>query len=168
MKLMENLDKRIGSVKKSGFLWAGMVLIIVLMIVFINVYQGHVENGEGVFYTIFPDQMQNVYVETFQFWPFLIFGIASLIAYFLKVTTLDIQKVVEGGKVKAITGTVLVNVILFLVFWGCCFLFDKLNFSEGMFSAYGYMNFLTIIVGAVMAVLNWIIFAVCKILGHQI
>lgn len=165
---MENIEKRIGSVKKSGFLWGGMLLIIVLTIVSIYIYQSHVENGDGIYYTIFPDQMQNVYVSAFQLWPFIIFALASVVAFFFKVTTLDVDKVREDGKVKAVTGCILINVILFLVFWACCWLFDQMNFSEGMFSDAGYMNFLTVIVGAVMAVRNLIIFSVCKILGHEI
>lgn len=168
MKITENIDRRVGSVRKGGFLWGGMVLIIILMIVFINIYQSHLDNGEGIFYTIFPGPMENVYVETFQLWPFIIFGVVSAVVFFFNVTTLDREKLIEGGKAKAIGSVILPNVLLFLLFWACCWLFDLLNLSEGMFSCDGYMNFLSIIVGAVMAVLNLIIAALCKIFANEI
>jgi len=166
MSLIENVSKR--SIKKSGFLWAGLVLIIVLMIVFINIYQNNVNNGEGIFYTVFPNQMANVFVSEFKLWPFLVFGLGTCLVFWLNVTTTDSEETVAKGRIKAITGALLANVVLFLIFWACCWLSDQMNLSEGLFSAYGYMNFMTIIGGAVLAVIHCIIFAVCKILGNEI
>ncbi len=169
MKLLDNVGKRIGGMKKSGFLWGGMVLIAACVLVLLYAYQQNIDNGEGIFYTMFPGVMDNVYVETFHPLPFIIFLIVSLIVFFYNVTTLDSTKLIKGGKAKAIAGTLLPNVVLFLLFWGSCWLFDALHFSEGLFICYEeYLNFLTVIVGAVMAVWNIIVFSVSKICGNQI
>ncbi len=169
MKLFDDVSKRIGGTKKAGFLWGGMVLIAVVVIAMLYAYQQNIDNGEGIFYTMFPGVMENVYVDPFHPLPFIIFLIASLIVFFFNVTTLNSTKLIEDGKGKAFVSTLIPNVLLFLLFWGCCWLFDALHFSEGLFICYEeYLNFLTIIVGAVMAVANIAIFAVSKICGNRI
>ncbi len=166
--MLEKIEKRIGSMKNGGFLIGGMIASVVLTIVFCILYQNHINNGEGIFYTMFPNQMQNVYVEQFSFAPFIISCALTCIWFFIYATAEDVQTIVDAGKGKAIVGSILPNIILFIAFWLICLLFDKLNLSVGLFSCYGYMNFLTIIVGVVFAVLNMVVFSVCKVMGHKL